>query len=200
MILYVESNFVLEIALGQEQGEPAEAILRAAEVGAVDLVVSLFALSEPFGTVTQRGRTHRHVSGQLNEQIRDLARSRLHRQEVALLEPIPQVLTGIAQREADSLTEVVGRLLNAGRGIGIDAINFVRARGYQARYSFTAQDAIIYAGVISDLTVQPSDEATCFISKNGKDFPAPALREKLVSFNCAFVDNVAEGLHLARSG
>lgn len=48
MIVYVESNFVLELALGQEQSASAEAILALAEAKKIELVVLGFALSEPF--------------------------------------------------------------------------------------------------------------------------------------------------------
>lgn len=50
--MYVESNFVLEIALGQEELTAAERLLVAAEQGAIELALPVFALSEPFARVT----------------------------------------------------------------------------------------------------------------------------------------------------
>ena len=48
MIVYVESNFVLELALGQEGSVSAESILILAEQGDIEIVFSSFAISEPF--------------------------------------------------------------------------------------------------------------------------------------------------------
>jgi basic membrane lipoprotein Med (substrate-binding protein (PBP1-ABC) superfamily) len=53
MIIYVESNFALEIALGQEQSASAEAILSLAEQGKIALVFPGFALNEPLTTLAQ---------------------------------------------------------------------------------------------------------------------------------------------------
>lgn len=54
MIVYVESNFVLELALGQEQAAFADAILNAAEAKKIELAFPSFALSDPFATVMHR--------------------------------------------------------------------------------------------------------------------------------------------------
>ena len=52
MNVYVESNFVLELALLQEQSASGEAILRLGEEHRVHLVVPAYALVEPYETLT----------------------------------------------------------------------------------------------------------------------------------------------------
>lgn len=54
MIVFVESNFVLEIALLQEESDHAAAILDLALRGRVDLRIPSLALCEPFTTLTRR--------------------------------------------------------------------------------------------------------------------------------------------------
>lgn len=114
MTVYVESSFVLEMALGQEQSEAAEAILARAERGEVELAVPSFALSEPFSTVTHRMRSRRRLSNDLSDQVRDLNRSLPHRQDAAALEPLTDLtdlLVQVGQRETHSLIATVERLL-----------------------------------------------------------------------------------------
>ena len=54
MNVYVESNFVLELALLQEQSASGEAILRLGEEHRVHLVVPAYALVEPYETLARR--------------------------------------------------------------------------------------------------------------------------------------------------
>lgn len=65
MIVYVETNFVLEVALGQEQAEAAAEILNRAEGGEIELAIPYLSLVEPFSTVTKRHRDRKHLSSAL---------------------------------------------------------------------------------------------------------------------------------------
>ena len=51
MIVYIESNFILEIVLQQKEALAAEDILKLAESNKIELVFPSFALSEPFSTI-----------------------------------------------------------------------------------------------------------------------------------------------------
>jgi hypothetical protein len=62
MIVYVESNFVLEIALGQEQATSAEALLAFSESRSIELVLPSLTLTEPFSTVTHRDCDRRKLA------------------------------------------------------------------------------------------------------------------------------------------
>lgn len=189
MTVFIESNFVLEIALGQEQSAAADAILRRAEQGALDLAIPAFALSEPFATVTHRGRARRRLLTQLNAQLNELARSHPHQQDVSLLRPLPAVLAQIEKREMDLLTSTVGRLLGAARSIELDAAMFARAMRDQDRYGLSPQDAIIYAAVVRELASLPRGPAHLFISRNWKDFDDPGIRAELSAYGCGFIES-----------
>lgn len=120
MIVYVESNFVLEVALGQEESPSAESILVLAEGSKIELVFPGFALSEPFATVTQRDRDRRRLRSSFTEMLRQLQRSEPHKQIVSDLQPVPIILTTIVKKEIDLLQSTVDRLLNVGKSIEID--------------------------------------------------------------------------------
>jgi predicted nucleic acid-binding protein len=78
MTVYVESNFVLEIALGQEQASAAEAILDRAEGGEVKLALPAFSLSEPFAAVRRRANDTQRLGNELRHQLNELGRSGPH--------------------------------------------------------------------------------------------------------------------------
>ncbi|MGH2558392.1 MAG: hypothetical protein ACRDJH_04945 [Thermomicrobiales bacterium] len=198
MTVFVESNFVIELALGQEQLDSVEALLRLAERAEVDLAIPIFALSEPFGTILHRGRERGKLIGQIRVNLRELERSRPHHGDVARLQPMPDILSAIEQREDELLDAAVGRLLGVTRGLNTAAPTFELALQYKRQYGLATLDAIIYATVIDELTRLSIEGGHYFVSKNARDFDTPGIRAHLKSLGCTFVASFDEALRLVR--
>ena len=175
MIAYVESNFVLEVALRQEEAEAAEAILRLAEDRKLQLAFPAFALMEPFSTIRYHHVERQRLARSVDEQLKQLQRSTPHKQVAASLKRVPIALGEIYRTEIDLLEQTVGRLLAAGKPIEVNRSSFAEALGYERRYDLTPQDALIYAAVIEDLRQQDPTATKCFISRNWKDFSDPGI-------------------------
>jgi predicted nucleic acid-binding protein len=77
VIVLAESNFVLEIALRQEQFEHAQRILRLAEERQLRLVVPACSLIEPYQTLIRRRSERKEFSRRLQAEIKLLQRSAL---------------------------------------------------------------------------------------------------------------------------
>ena len=75
MNVYVESNFVLELALLQEQRESCESILSQCEEDRVRLVVPSYCLAEPHETLTRRHKQRTRMRDALDAEIREIART-----------------------------------------------------------------------------------------------------------------------------
>lgn len=78
MNVYVESNFVLEIALHQEQVRYAEKLLGLAKQGECQIFIPAFSLAEPFWTITWRGKERKESLNILIREQRNLGRSVKH--------------------------------------------------------------------------------------------------------------------------
>ena len=76
MIVYVESNFVLELAFLQEEYESCLELLRLAESQAIHLVLPAFSIGEPYEVWVRRSKQRRELRDQLSTAIRELSRSR----------------------------------------------------------------------------------------------------------------------------
>jgi hypothetical protein len=61
MDVYVESNFVLEVALLQEQHESCEKIIELSEAAKAHLIVPAYSLVEPYETIARYARTGRDL-------------------------------------------------------------------------------------------------------------------------------------------
>jgi predicted nucleic acid-binding protein len=78
VIVYVETNFLVELALGQEELRAVAELLDLAEQTAFTLVIPSFSLSEAFGTLAQRERSRRNLRSNLSEHLKQLRRSEPH--------------------------------------------------------------------------------------------------------------------------
>lgn len=194
MIVYVESNFVLEIALGQESFRSADEIVNLAEDGELKLVFPSFALSEPFITLEHRARERNRLYSSLTEHLKQLSRSVPHQVDVLTLQPLLPTLAQIGLREDDLLAVVMERLLTVGRSVPMDRQNFPLSRELRRRVRLSAPDAIILAAVLTDLARQATHEQKWFFSRNWKDFDDPWIVDQLHGHNCRYVENFADGL------
>ena len=59
MKVYIESNFVLELALLQEQNESCENILSLGKSGNIHLIIPAFCVAEPIETLVRRAINRR---------------------------------------------------------------------------------------------------------------------------------------------
>ncbi|MGH9629744.1 MAG: hypothetical protein ACRD7E_15620 [Bryobacteraceae bacterium] len=79
MTVYVETNFVLEEALQQEQCDACDTILDLAVSGAIILVVPAFSLAEPHQALALKEKARNRLSNELRAHISELGRSKPYR-------------------------------------------------------------------------------------------------------------------------
>ena len=75
MIVYVESNFVLELALIQAERKACQEILAICQSGKAQLVIPAYCLAEPFETTTRRNRDRKELSRRLEAELKQLLRT-----------------------------------------------------------------------------------------------------------------------------
>jgi len=196
MIVYVETNYVIEMALEQEQFCAARQILQLARDGKIVLTFPSFALVEPFWTLAnweaKRNRLNEQLQS-LNVEIKQLQRSGLHS---ALLEVN---FAKIAKKERHSLQNVVKDLLSFGRPIQLGGPEFEQALRMQTTLGLEIMDAIIYSTLVSDLRRQDVSLPKCFISRDKEAFKARKIREDLRTFGCTYIPDFNNGLKFIES-
>ncbi len=197
--MYIESNFVLELALGQEESSAAQAILELAETNKIQLVCPAFALSEPFSTITYRALERRRLYDSLATQLGQIQRSQPHQQIASALKPVLSMWLEMGKKETDLLESTVKRLLNVSKPVEMDLLSFEQALAYRDLYSLSLQDAIVYSAVLTDLRLRNPKEAKCFISRNSKDFSDPGIKSELKPYNCRYIASFTDGLGFMQS-
>lgn len=192
MKVYVESNFVLELALLQEQHTSCEEILRLCESAGIQLAIPAYSLIEPYETLIRHHQQRKRIKTDLDNEIRQIARTAGYSQRLRGFQDLTALLIDSADEEAKGLELVRARLLKVAEIIPLEAKILVAAMRYQREHDLLPQDAVVYASVLADLD-QFAPTRSCFLNRNSKDFDDPDIVEELKRKNCKLLPRFDSG-------
>lgn len=185
MNVYAESNFVLEIALEQDECESCDEILRLASAGRLRLIIPAFSLAEPYQAIASKAKARSRMRDDLRIHLSELARSRPHREIPATFDALAAALIASAEFEREGLRRAVSELLQNADIIPLDAAILGSAAAIEISYGLSGQDAIVLASVLRHLEANAPEES-CFLNKNSRDFDDPDILERLDALRCRF--------------
>ena len=197
MNVYVESNFVLELALFQEQFESCDKILSLCESKRVRLVVPAYSLAEPYETLARRRKQRTEMSKEIDHELRQIARSATHKDRLHRFRDVTALLINAADEAAKQLERVRSRMIKAACVIPLDAPVLASATQYQRAHDFSPQDAIVYSSVLSHLK---RDRATrnCFLNKDRRNFFDQSIVNELRGYDCKLLTRFESGYQFIR--
>ncbi len=111
MIVYVESNFLLEMAYLQEQHASCEELLSLAEFGKITLILPAFAVVEARLSLQERTHRRRKFHDDLRREIRELSRSKPYEEISASAASLTPALIESGENEQSALNLTLGRFL-----------------------------------------------------------------------------------------
>ena len=193
MIVYVESNFVLELAFLQEEYESCHDVLSLAESGEIDLVIPAFSIGEPYEVLIRRIKRRVELREQLTAEIRELSRSKPYSNLVQESNDITALLTSSGNEEKQRLDEVLSRILEVADVITIRASTMKSAIESQQSLNLSPQDSIVYASVLDHLSSADSGPK-CFLNRNSRDFGNPDIQDELARYECQLIPRFEQGL------
>ena len=197
MIVYVESNFVLELVLSQEQSLACEALVALADEGAIELAIPSYAFLEPEEKLVRRGRERKRLSDSLANELNQLTRSSHLSGVVTGLNDVPDVLLFASHEEQRRADEERLRLLGASTVLSVDGFVVREAFELSQRLRLSLPDATMLASVLADLRRHPGT-AACFLNRNAKDFSDPDIVSMLADLGCSAIFSFVDGLNYVR--
>lgn len=192
MNIYVETNFVLELALVQEQHESCEKIISLCEAGKATLALPAFCIAESYETLIRRANKRTQIANDLAGELRQLSRSKPYKDEIEAFQSITGLLARSSQEEDQRLIAVLERVLKVAVVIPLEARIVLNATQYRITYKFEPQDSIVYSSVLHHLSLADGDES-CFINRNNRDFDDPDIEDSLTNQNCKMLFSFVNG-------
>jgi len=193
MTVYVESNYLLELAFEREQATDCAGILALAEGGRITLALPAFSVGECFERLGRRRSRRVNIRESLREEIRELGRSPTGAPLSGQLRTLSDALVAGADAEAHRYDAVLGRLLACATFIPLDADAIRDSLAARTTYDLSRQDAIILSCVFAHLAATTPDRAV-FINRNRRDFANHDIVAALDARGCALKTEFRAGL------
>jgi len=194
MIVYVETNFVLELALGQEESESARDVLELTSNRNVELCIPAFSLVEPFWALSGQKRRRDELLNLLQREGRALGRTRAWGELAESVGRISEQIQGVDNAALMELEDAVRQLLASATVLDLNASVLDAALAINLQIDLSIPDAVVLASIGEHLRVQPSLPDSIFISKDRKDFGDPLITQWLRERGCRYIPSIQNGL------
>ena len=146
----------------------------------------------------RRSKQRRDLHEQLITAIRELSRSRPYQGSSDEFQELTNLLRRSGEEEKIRLDDILEIILQTVEVIPI-GLSIIRAAiTFQKSLELSPQDSIVYASILDHLATA-SEDHSCFITKNSKDFANPDIENELTAYNCRLLTKFADGLGYVRS-
>lgn len=197
MNVYVESNFVLELALLQEQHESCRQIVDLADEGDIHLVIPAYSLVEPYETLIRFSKKRQTITDEVNAELRQLGRSAPYEEQTAAFQDLTALFIRSQEEERNRLRNTLEQLLAVAQLIPLTTT--VINNSLQQQQDFSPQDAVVYASVLEHLANADGDDHV-FLNRNRKDFDDPDVEDRLEEMGCKILFQFDAGIGYIRHG
>jgi len=198
MDVYVESNFVLEVALRQEQHKHCQSLIEWAEQNHIQLILPAFSLAEPYETQVRRAKNRKQLSDDLTREVGQLRRSLPYREYAATFQEVTSLLVRSQEEERQRLHDTTQRITASGEVVPLTGRILIDAIKVQQTLDLSPQDAIVYTSVETHLE-NAAEGPSCFLNRNSKDFGDPDIVDSLASKGCRILFDFTDGFDYVTS-
>lgn len=198
MIVYVESNFVFELALVREEQPHCRSLLDLAGERKIILTLPAYRIGEPYEALIRRSKQRDDFRNRLEVELNELSRSQPYQQACQELEKSAAFLLDSIREEKQRLDEALNDILDVAQLIPVDGQTIRNAILMQQSHDLSPQDSIVFASVLAHLT-NASPQVSCFITKNSRDFVTQPALTDLAKHNCKLLTRFGDGLGFINS-
>ncbi len=192
MVVYIETNFLLEVAFQHGQHASCQRLLALAEAGKIELVLPAFSLTEPYETLIRREQESRELAEKMTAGLRQLGRAVSTATIAAEALRIPELLNEVSGQNRARLREVQSRLVRVATVIAQDAVVVEAAFAAEQRFNLSPQDAVVFASILSHLEQAPAGEKL-FLELDAH-FRNPDVLAELQRLGCLLRSSFDDGL------
>jgi predicted nucleic acid-binding protein len=196
--IYVETNFVMELVLDQEQSGSCQQILALCAQGQAQLVLPAYSLAEPHEKLVRNRKQRKLAWDPLAVELTQLKRTAAYQSSVQVIQTAEPLFQMANQDEEHRFYQYQRQLLQVAEIIPLTASVLMQAPDCELAYNLSPQDALVYASVIEHLAQTPPSIA-CFLNRNFRDFNTPDIVAALRSRNCRMIPQFDQGLRFVQA-
>ncbi|NOK17789.1 PIN domain-containing protein [Corallococcus carmarthensis] len=204
MRVFVETNFILELAFRQEQALACEQLLQLAEAKALQLCIPAFCFIEPAEKLRREIPDAEALQGRLLKELEKRRRSEgfSEPQQHAWKEVMASLVKDTLDAE-HRLESIRARVLQCAEVFPVDAEVIARAASLEAddiRLQFP--DAVVLASVMARLEGDAglARPPSLFLNRNSNDFDVSSVKLALRQLHCKLITRFDDGLGAIQAG
>jgi hypothetical protein len=187
VIVYVETNFLLELAYLQERCGSCEEILRLARENVITLVLPAFCVAEARSTWRRRVSDRQEFQRAFKVHLRTITRSEPYRE---LKDHFQQLLDALASGGEDVRQRLEAAVLlvsDVGEIVPMTDPTMRTAYSIELVSFLSPQDALVLASVQSH--AEKHEGVKCFVTQDVRDFVDPVIYRDLAARQCKVIVN-----------
>jgi len=185
--VFVETNFLVELALEQAGSAACERLLSLAEADSIGLFLPAYCFVEPHEMLRRRHRERTLLQERVSSELTQLGRSAPLAERAAASAEIVKLLADSIEYETRRIEDVKRRVTGIAEVLPLDSHVVEHASVWQNVFDLSPQDAIVYASIRARLERDGDAQLTsCFVSRNPKDFGERDIKEDMERFNCKY--------------
>ena len=192
MIVYIESDFVLELALLQRQWRSCERIVTLCGTAGVRLIIPAYCLIEPYETLTRRHKQRRNIKQEIDREFGQIARTETYADCLSEFRDITDLLIESTKEEEKRLDDACSRLLKTAQVVPLDTQVLAKSTDCGDRHDFSPQDSIVFASVVCHRAESPTQRSR-FLNRDWRDFDDHDVVEELNSYQCELLPDFEAG-------
>ncbi len=166
MILYLETNGILDLALRQERSARTQELIELTRQGVLGLCVPAMALAESYYPLRERLQVLRDYRGMTNEMTGSMARSQAetYREIVAVGNELENRVGAIIDQERSSLRQCLIQLTDIADDIPLSSAIVRAGIDLMLARDLTEFDAMICASILQHAAGVPANRPKAFLS------------------------------------
>ena len=186
MIVYVETNLLVEIALDQEQAESARRIVDFAKAKRIQLVLPAISIAESYWAISAKAEKRQPLLTQLVDAHRDLSRSApLHFFSDSLRE-LGDAFLKLHQEHLDGFRSLLSDVLRLAHLVELGGETVASAMAIDLRYGQGLLDSMVLASVHAHITEQGRVAPKLFTTRD-RDLFGVAKQVLVADYNCTCI-------------
>jgi predicted nucleic acid-binding protein len=196
MIVFVESNFVLELALRQSEVQAAQSLLELAESGKIDVRIPAVSLIEPRYKLAQTASDHRRLRDAIDKQLKQMVRSAGFVDLEAKSSDLMGALATKADLDIREFEAVTRRVLDCAKILPLTH-EVLWAGMRRQLLDLEPMDALVFASVEASLQDAAVGESV-FANRDAKGFLSKTVVDDLEKRRCRVIPNFSRSLEYVR--
>jgi hypothetical protein len=192
MIVFVESNFCLELAFKRSEFDAANEILAMAESSKITLVVPAFSLVEPHYVLEHDRRLRKRLHDEVTREVGQIERSAGYEQLRSQSRSLLVALASKSDSDATEFEMVKGRIGKCATVLPL-TMEIIATASARQLVDLEPHDALVFASVENYLQSNRPKESI-FANRDAKGFMAQSITNDLSKLQCAVIPSFDDAL------